>query len=646
MSDIYSLVLNKPGYYQFTMPDGFEANVNVYTWGAGGGNGTGAPGGGGGYAASNVVIQTGNVVSIVVGTRGGDASGPYPGAAGTGASIGYNGGSGAYQGDPEDGDAGGSGGGGGATAVLVNGTAVAVAAGGGGGGGYGEDGAGGATAGYPGGIFVGQSTGYYQATHPRYCSFLNTYGVWGPFPTTVTINFPTTGTYTFNFSVDNYGSVVLDGTITLFSVTGELNYQSYITTTRTVSAGTHTITINPVNISGPASVGVQILNPSSVDIWNTLNLLVDTGLTGTTNGQNGTQGGAGGSGGGGGGLFGGETGVAYGDDGPGGQGGNGGQNYGDVTVAGTDQTSGGASLRTVFGLPPSISNAGYDGYAILSFTRKMRMFNKDSGTWKSVDKVYYKTPTAGVLSNVVTQTFSTVGDNLFNVPTGVNKLFATYPTATGMKQVAFPVTPGETTTIHLGDFGEDSSISGTAGTLTIPAYSNSVFRFRGNIDDLDDTNFSVATASGASFSGSGGQGTLTAGAAANGLYFVETNERYHGDLGATIDMTSVRTDTLVAPMQAYIASYSGRYGPPGYAYFLQQPTVDNSYVAVFRVYDPGSSEGYYDYTIGVQQQGWVQVTYDQAYAPGTWLPVTKVYYKDGFWKPLSSSNLISPTKLS
>ena len=1120
MSDIYKLVLDKPGYYQFTMPDGFEANVDVYTWGAGGGNGSGAPGGGGGYAASNVVIQTGNVVSVVVGTRGGDASGQAAGAAGTGASIGYNGGSGANQGDPEDGDAGGSGGGGGATAVLVNGTAVAVAAGGGGGGGYGEDGSGGALPGYPGGVFAAQSTGYYQATHPRYCSFLNTYGVWGPFPTSVTINFPVTGTYTFYFSVDNYGSVVLD-TTTLFSVYGELNYQTYYTTTLPVNAGNHTLTINPINISGPASVGVQILNPSSVDIWNTLALLVDTGLTRTTNGQNGTQGGAGGSGGGGGGLFGGETGVAYGDDGPGGQGGNGGQNYGDVTIAGTDQTSGGAVPRLILGLPPSVGNATYDGYAILSFTRKMRIFNKvssgntqvtfnnnivanigeyitqtvsganalvlsgtaggntvtivyttsnvftigsgsitlngtDTGNvvtvsftgnttakvnnyltqpttnanlivrsvntggnllvleyvntnalstvgniningtrveaftparkqiyfsgnisantgnyitqtlsggnianavvvansfgntvtvsyqnanvfvlgnilanvrvntinanvyptisantgiyptsivsnviypasyvtpsnWKSVQKVYYKTPVAGVLSNVYTKTFSTVnvttapkptttfdtpgihtftvpdgvtkldltalgggggggggndyggasgasgsliagtlsvtpgdiitvdvgggggygyeassssgiggaggsstlgynggnggsetwisttgggggaatvvkqngtviavaagggggggggyksgphpatgatvsgtagqnapnptggdvdggggggggvnggaggayggggtsgsdGTNLvpsgfsastgsnggtgagghgagavggdgslviqyslpsisgeaWTVPAGVKQLTVNYPTPNGIATKLFPVTAGETIIVTLGDFGIDSTIKGTAGTLTLPAYDKQVFTYNGNVDHIIAQNVQVVAPTTTSYSGSGSNTTLESGAAAAGITYSVTYEGWHGDLGASITITPALQSTVLQPVQVYVKNGSGRQYPSAHTY-QQQPSVDNGYIMNDYQGDYYGGEGGYSWETWMYQQGYVSITYDQAYAPGDWVPISKVYYKDGIWKPLTSSSNINLTKLS
>jgi hypothetical protein len=730
MADTYKLVVNKPGYYQFTMPDGFSSNVEVHTWGAGGGAGSGAPGGGGGYATSNVVIQTGNVVSIVVGLHGGDASGASAGAAGTGASIGYNGGSGASQGDPEDGDAGGSGGGGGATAVLSNGSAVAVAAGGGGGGGYGEDGAGGATAGYPGGIFVGQSSGFYQATHPRYCGFLNTYGVWGPFSTTVTINFPVSDTYTFYFSVDNYGSVVLDNSITLFSVSGEFNYGTYYTTTQTVSAGNHTLTINPVNISGPASVGVQILNPSSVDIWNTLALLVDTGLTGTTNGQNGTRGGAGGSGGGGGGLLGGETGVAYGDDAPGGQGGNGGQNYGDITIAGTDQTSGGADKRSALGVPPSTGNAGYDGYAILVFTKKLKLYNKISngnikvsfsgnitaavgkyitqtssganavviagnitantlalsyknanvftltsgnistspwtgnarisggggdanvyplstsglGDWKNIDKVYWKATRAGTLSNVNTKTFTTIGDNTFVIPDLVKQLTVSYPTPSGMATKLFPVTAGETITVSIGDFGVATVLKGKSGTLSLPAFDTQVFFYHGNVDHIIAQNVQVATDTPTSYTGSGSNATLEAGAAAAGITYTVTYEGWHGDLGASISITPVLKSTIYQPVQVYVAGGAGRQFPSAHTY-QQQPSADNGYIMNDYQGDYYGGEGGYSWTTNLQQQGYVSISYDQSYLQGTWIPVSQIYYKDASWKPLVTNATISLTKL-
>ena len=45
---LYQLASTTPGEYQFTMPSGFNSNVEVHLWGAGGGSGLGVAGGGGG----------------------------------------------------------------------------------------------------------------------------------------------------------------------------------------------------------------------------------------------------------------------------------------------------------------------------------------------------------------------------------------------------------------------------------------------------------------------------------------------------------------------------------------------------------------------------------------------------------------------
>jgi hypothetical protein len=62
---------------------------------------------------------------------------------------------------------------------------------------------------------------------PTWGSFLNTYGIWESgtagfvnFERTYIVEFPTTGLYTFTFSVDNYGDVAVDGT-TVISLSGK-----------------------------------------------------------------------------------------------------------------------------------------------------------------------------------------------------------------------------------------------------------------------------------------------------------------------------------------------------------------------------------------------------------------------------------------
>jgi hypothetical protein len=135
----YISTIKDVGSYTFIMPDGFEANVEIHFWGAGGGEGyNDTAGGGGGYVKSNITIQSGDTVEIVVGGAGGVGSRNFGGTAGQGGSSGFDGGGGG-NGIPQpyndDQNYGAGGGGGGATAIIVNGVAVAVAAGGGGGGG-------------------------------------------------------------------------------------------------------------------------------------------------------------------------------------------------------------------------------------------------------------------------------------------------------------------------------------------------------------------------------------------------------------------------------------------------------------------------------------------------------------------------------
>ena len=150
---IYTLPILETGAKTFTMPKGFEEEVEIHCWGAGGGLGRGGqatPGGGGGYAKKTATIQEGDVVTLSVGQPGTNGSYPLGGSGGL-SFIGrkYGGGNSAEAWD-EDADSGAGGGGGGASIVEVNGTIVCAGAGGGGASGYGEDNSG-RQAGKPGG---------------------------------------------------------------------------------------------------------------------------------------------------------------------------------------------------------------------------------------------------------------------------------------------------------------------------------------------------------------------------------------------------------------------------------------------------------------------------------------------------------------
>ena len=137
-----------------TVPRGYSKQVIAYVWGAGGGAGTGANGAGGGFTAGIIDVDPDSQLTITVGGQGTAGQGYRPAGVGglsNNPFINMSGGDGGLAGD-EDGDSGSGGGGGAASAIFVDGIPVLVAAGGGGGGGYGDDGAGGATAGTPGGV--------------------------------------------------------------------------------------------------------------------------------------------------------------------------------------------------------------------------------------------------------------------------------------------------------------------------------------------------------------------------------------------------------------------------------------------------------------------------------------------------------------
>jgi hypothetical protein len=104
-----------------------------------------------------------------------------------------------------------------------------------------------------------------RVTNSRYGSFLNTYGVWdngngdgSDFTHDVTINFPSTGSYTFEFSCDNSGQVYLDDQ-QLFNCPTEYTYFDSVTSTLQVTAGVHTLKLRVQNWGGPGSCGLNIL---------------------------------------------------------------------------------------------------------------------------------------------------------------------------------------------------------------------------------------------------------------------------------------------------------------------------------------------------------------------------------------------------
>lgn len=512
----YIYTVANPGYHAFTMPDGFQSNVEVHLWGAGGGAGGGVNGGGGSYATTSISVTKGDIIEIGVGAAGAPAVGSVGGTGGKEylSPNTFNGGDGGSSGD-EDLDTGAGGGGGGASAVVWNGYTVVIAAGGGGAGGYGDD-LGVGQAGYPGDVHPSVTSGIiYRVGCSAWCGFLNTYGIWsggsGDVTThtyTALVNFPTTGTYTFNLSTDNYGSLFVDST----DIINYSDYHGVGTTTAIVSAGNHLITLNIANTGGPAGIGAQILNPNSTELWNSTSLLYTNGLTSNSNGGPGGNGAAGG-GGGGGGYLGGAGGAGTGDDAGGANGGEGGLSLGNTILPGSGIFAGGRT--TPYAPVASYGNAGYNGYAVLVFNRKFQLYNKVAGVWTqivnawqkvngvwtSISQAYLKNNGAWIpmlstntLPAAGGQIFNTPGSYSWTCPTSISKVklvmygaggggggndsHAGYPGTPGDSVAGIlTVTPGTTYTISVGaagagGFSGTSNGGGRGGNSTL-GYSGS-----------------------------------------------------------------------------------------------------------------------------------------------------------------------------
>lgn len=446
MADLsYKVNVSNAGHYRFTMPAGFEANVEVHMWGAGGGAGVSSSGGGGAYVTNILKFQANDVVDVIVGGAGNPGSGVLlasGGDGGTGAvDRRFAGGLGGSMVD-EDNDSGTGGGGGGASAILVNSIPLLVAAGGGGGGGSGDDLEVSGTSstvpsGHPGGVQVTQvdASPRYPVSNIAWCNFLNTYGIWIGGAEDVTTNtftigltFPTTGAYTFNFSTDNVGTITLDSTLILSCAT----FTSVVTATPTITAGVHSVTISITNLGGPAGVGVQIINPDGVtELWNSRSSSNFPNLAQTSTGGTGAAGAAGG-GGGGGGIFGGYGGASTADDKGPANGGEGGLNLAGASgtsVPGSSVTAGGT--KTAYYPGGTVGNASNPGYVVLIFTRSNSMHHKSGSLWNKITNLYYKTPTVKTytpgtqLAPPVSMTYSAGAKSTFTVPSGVSTMSIT-----------------------------------------------------------------------------------------------------------------------------------------------------------------------------------------------------------------------------
>lgn len=305
----------------FTVPATIVSSlyVNLIS-GAGGAGGNdsnpGYPGYPGRLVTGYIIVSPGDVILASVGgagVGGGSGGGAAGGTGGYGGVLGFPGGRGGNSGVIPWSGAGG--GGGGATAIAKNGAIVGVAGGGPGGGGGGNYSSGQPTQGYVStGSFAGgpgqnKGSGAWYATGREadsWCDFIATYGIWqgdpqsaGPYTYSAPVSFPVSGNYTFNLSIDNYGSLSLDSATILTTN----SFSTVTSTTYYVTAGVHTVNVTGTNTGGPAAIAAQIIAPDSGELWNTLSAVSGGGP------QDG-----GGSGAGGGGYFGGAGGALTGGD--------------------------------------------------------------------------------------------------------------------------------------------------------------------------------------------------------------------------------------------------------------------------------------------------------------------------------------------
>ena len=146
--------------------------------------------------------------------------------------------------------------------------------------------------GNPGDTFTWESassTWYKAGPDPSWCTFMNQYAIWTGQPNDITTNqigweiyLPDSGTYTFNLSTDNYGSIKINNVV----VNSFDSFTSVNTTTHYFAAGTYTVTLSITNVAdgyttNPGGIAGNILNPAGNEIYNTLQLI---GLTANPDG--------------------------------------------------------------------------------------------------------------------------------------------------------------------------------------------------------------------------------------------------------------------------------------------------------------------------------------------------------------------------
>lgn len=390
-----------------------DSIISFSLYGGGGGGGgndshAGSYGVSGGTIHGSMLLKKDQTIYCTVGDGGSPGVSGRGGAAGGSAKgfarDGFSGGAGGRAG--WSGSSGGGGQGGGATVLswspTGNSDLIAVAAGGGGGGGGGNVGAANGTiVSYtPYGDIVPFLYKRYPtaADNGAYCAFLNTYGVWaGDGRYVYDVYFPSSGTYTFRLSADNYAYMWLDnGTvhgnndfIGNTPGTGRADFDRYYDFSHYVTAGWHTVDVYASNWGGPAAVAAAIMPPqSSSYMWTTLESYNKNSTVYKGRGGHGTDkaGDGGGAGGGGGGWPAGRGGdLRSGDQGA--YSGSSGYSWWDSNVVTITNVPISSPAGITYGTGGANTANGVGGGAIFDITLS-EINSKSGGQWKKVNGLY------------------------------------------------------------------------------------------------------------------------------------------------------------------------------------------------------------------------------------------------------------------
>lgn len=195
--------------------------------------------------------------------------------------------------------------------------------------------------------------------------------------------------------------------------------------------------------------------------------------------------------------------------------------------------------------------------------------------------------------------YSTAGTYTFRVPIGNNSVVLTYPTTTGMVSTTVAVTQNTNVTVTIGDYAATSSF----GATTIPAYSKKVLdHTSGNVDNILQQTFAVATTNVITSTGSGNNSSVSTTINNAGIYFNYDEETNQGDFGETITISTVPISTLVGTYRVVGTTSASEIT------FPTQPTAGNSYRATVRVGEYEYSNRAVTYSVTLQQVGYIRIS--------------------------------------